>query len=111
MSGSDIIQKIDSLLESNQLDTRAGLYFMGQLVRDLFKYIEENKIHDAAITEAVQSFKTRVGNVETALNDFLAMRKKEQEAAVDERKFYRRAVIGGIITILLSELARWLLHV
>ena len=98
MSGADIIQKIDDLLESNQLDTRAGLYFMGQLVRDLFKYIEENKINDTAITDAVQSFKTRVGNVEVALNDFLKMRKTEQEKAEDERKFYRRAVIGGIIT-------------
>jgi hypothetical protein len=109
MSGDDLIERLDNLLEADQIDTRAGLYFMGQLVRDLFKYIEQNKINDTNVTEAVHSFKTRVGNVETALNSFLKMRQAEQAKAEDERKFYRRAVIGGIITIILSEAARWLL--
>ena len=108
MTGSSIIQKLDEMLRDGYLDTRAGLNFMGELVKDAFKYIDEERNKNNLEADKLHSFETRIGNVERGLNEFLAMRAREQEAAVDERKFYRRAVVGGIVAIVLSEAARWI---
>ena len=107
-SNSSIADKIDELLQSDAtFSTRSGVRFLTEVIRDAFEFIEQEKGRNATADEKQQSIITRVGNVESGLNEFLNLRKAEQLAAVDERKFYRRAVIGGIITIILSEAARW----
>lgn len=110
MTSSNIINKLDELLKDDRnFDTRAGLRFMAELVRDAFEFIEEEREKNVADADALKSFSTRIGHVENGLNDFLKMRAREQESAAAERTFYRRAVIGGIITILLGQIAQWLL--
>lgn len=110
MTGSNIIDQLDTLLKNNQLDTRAGLYFLGELVKDAFKYIEEQKAGDTQIAETLKSFSVRVGNVESGLNEFLKKREKEQEKAEDERKFYRRTVVSGIIMLVLSQVVQFIIQ-
>jgi len=107
---NSIARKIDELLSSDTtFSTRSGVRFLTEVIRDAYQYIEKIETRDEADRAMQNSIVTRLTQVENELNDFLTMRKTEQTAAADERKFYRRAVIGGIITILLSELARWLL--
>lgn len=110
MTGPGIIQQLDQLLRSNQLDTRAGLHFMGELVKDAFTYIEEQRNRDVIDADTLKSFSVRIGNVENGLNEFLKRREQEQRDAADERKFYRRAVIGGLITLIISQIAQWLIR-
>lgn len=109
MSASDLIDQLDDLLRDDRMDTSAGLHFLGELVKDAFKYIDEQRQKYEQDTDMMRSFATRIGNVEKGLNDFLTKREKEQDTAKDERTFYRRAVVGGIIVIVLNELARWFL--
>ena len=110
MNDTSIADKIDKLLEQDvTFSTRLGVRFLTEVIRDAYKYIEQIQTRDEADRQQQTSIVTRLGNVENGLNDFLKMRGKEQEKAEDERKFYRRAVIGGILSIALSELARWLL--
>src|SRR5262245_12627046 len=105
-----IAEKLDKMLEEDKdFTTRAGLRFMAELVRDAFRVLEKEKQRQETTDETQKSLETRITNIETTLNTFLAFRKAEQDKADDERKFYRRAVIGGLIAIALSELARWLL--
>jgi hypothetical protein len=99
-----MIDKIDMLLKENTFDTRAGLRFMGELVKDLFKFIEEEREKHGRDTEALSSFEFRLKNMETGLHDWMEIRKRDAEKAEDERKFYRRTVIGGIIMILIGQL-------
>jgi len=109
-NGSSIADKIDELLQSDAtFSTRSGVRFLTEVIRDAFEFIEQEKTRNATADETQGTIKARLTNVENGLNEFLNLRKAEQVAAVDERKFYRRAVIGGIITIILSEAARWLL--
>jgi len=110
MSGADIIQQLESLLKADKLDTRAGLYFLGELVKDAFEYIEEQKAGTKAAGTTLGSFEGRIKAVETKLDRFLEKREEEQNEAKEERKFYRRAVIGGLITIIISQIAQWLLR-
>jgi len=106
---TSIADKIDDLLQSDAtFSTRSGVRFLTEVIRDAFEFIEQEKSRNATADETQGTIKTRLTNVENGLNEFLNLRKAEQVAAVDERKFYRRAVIGGIITIILSEAARWI---
>jgi hypothetical protein len=109
-SGNSIADKIDKLLENDAtFSTRSGARFLTEVIRDAYKIIERLELRNQAADDAQKTLAAKVGIVETGLNEFLTMRKNEQTAAADERKFYRRAVIGGIIAIILSEAARWLL--
>jgi hypothetical protein len=102
-----MIEKIDQLLKENTFDTRAGLRFMGELVKDLFKFIDEEREKHRRDTEALSSFEYRLKSMETGLHEWMELRTAEKKEAADERKFYRRAVIGGLITIILSQIAQW----
>jgi predicted small metal-binding protein len=107
---NSMADKINELLQSDAtFSTRSGVRFLTEVIRDAFEYIEKEQQRNKEADDMQNSIKTRLTNVETGLNEFLTIRKNEQLAAADERKFYRRAVIGGIITIILSEAARWLL--
>ena len=104
-----IADKIDDLLKSDvTFSTRSGVRFLTEVIRDAFEFIEQEQIRNTTADEMQNTIKNRLTNVETGLNEFLTIRKNEQLAAADERKFYRRAVIGGIIAIILSEAARWI---
>lgn len=104
-----IADKLGEMLrDETSFDTRAGLRFMVELLQDAFEYIETEKKAHLVADETLRSFSTRIKNVEDGLFQFLENRKKEQERADDERKFYRRAVIGGIIAIVVSEIMRWI---
>lgn len=109
MTGTGIVSKIDELLRTNAFDTRAGLQFMGELVKDAFTFIDEQRRKNQNDTETLEGFDFRLKNMEKGLSDWMTQRSNEKREADDERKFYRRAVIGGIIAISLSELARWFL--
>ena len=100
-STQSVVNKIDELLEDDrQLSTRTGLRFMTTILKEALQVIGEASANDNSIL-------FRLNNVEKGLNDFLHKRESEQKEAADERKFYRRAVIGGLIAIGISELARW----
>lgn len=102
-----IAAKLDDLLkDETTFDTRAGLRFMVELVKDAFEYIETEKSKQEVTDDKLTSFETRIKNIENGLHEWMELRKKEKDQADDERKFYRRAVIGGIIAILLSQLAQ-----
>ena len=101
-----IADKIDELLKSDAtFTTRAGMRFMTEVVRDAFKFIEEEKQRNKEADEAQQSFITRLGNVETGLNDFLKLRAKEQERAETERVRWRWAIITPTIGLFFTMLA------
>jgi hypothetical protein len=105
---SSITQKIDELLKDDRtFTTRAGMRFMTEVVKDAFKFIEDEKERNKQNDSLIASIMVRLGHVENGLNEFLTIRSKEQEAAAGERMFYRRAVIGGLITIILSQIAQW----
>lgn len=110
MSAGGLIDKLSEVLSDNRMDTSAGLHFLGELVKDAFTYIDEQRAADEAKEDQLRSFSIRLGNVESALNSFLKRRETEQAKAEDERKFYRRAVIGGILAIVINELVRWLIQ-
>lgn len=110
MNGISLLNKLDEMLKRDEFDTRAGLYFMGELVKDAIQYIEDRRANDRAAETTLGTFESRVRGVENKLDQFLQRRDEEQKSAADERKFYRRAVIGGIITILLSQVAQWVLR-
>lgn len=106
----NIAIKLDELLKNEiALDTRAGLRFLVELVRDAFEFIEGEKQLQEGADDKLRSFETRIHNIENGLHEWMEIRRREKDQADDERKFYRRAVIGGIIAIILSELARWFL--
>jgi hypothetical protein len=105
MTTTNIINTLDEMLKNDKtFDTRAGLRFMAELVKDAFEFIDEERSKNTLEIEKLNSYAFRIGNVETALNEFLTLRKREQDAAIDERKFYRRTVIGGIVMILIGQL-------
>lgn len=110
MSARDITRKLDELLQDDaNFSTRSGLRFMTELVKDAFEFIDTEIDNRKTITTQQEDIVHRLEGVEKQLTEFLQMRKEEQKKADAERTFYRRAVIGGIITIVISEGARWLL--
>lgn len=101
-----IASKIEEILaDDRNFGTRTGLRFTLELVKDAFDYIEGEKVRSTQTTEKITTLEGRVGDIEDKLDGFLAARKTEQDDAKDERKFYRRAVIGGIISILLMQIS------
>lgn len=105
MSNS-IVKKIEEILEDDRnFSTRTGLRFTLEVVRDAFNFIDTEKEARAQNTQRLTGIEDRVEDIETKLNAFLNARKTEQDDAKDERKFYRRAVIGGIISILLMQIS------
>ena len=108
---ANIINKIDDLLKTDKnFDTRAGLRFLMEVIRDAFEYIEEKKVADQAVTTTLQVFERRIIGVENTLKAFLDRREVEQKKAEEERTFYRRAVFGGLISLILSQVASWFLR-
>ncbi len=109
--GESIAEKLDQLLaDDRNFDTRAGLRFMTELVRDAFRYIEAEKKRQEEACERDESIDKRVGTIETNLNDFLAMRAKEQEKNEAERNKWRWAIITPTLGLIIAEVARWLLN-
>ena len=110
MSATSIINTIDEMLKNDAtFDTRAGLRFMAELVKDAFEFIDEERTKNTVETGKLDSFSFRISNVEQGLHDFLELRKKEQERAEDERKYWRRLMIGSMVTILISQAMQWIL--
>lgn len=106
---ANIINKIDDLLKTDKnFDTRAGLRFMMEVIRDAFEYIEEKKTADQTTNTTLQLFERRIIGVEGTLKEFLERRETEQKKAEEERTFYRRAVLGGLLSLILSQLAQWI---
>jgi len=96
-----VIEKIDEMLEADQLTTRSGLRLMGEVLQEAMKVITDGG-------DEKQSIKTRLSNVENGLNDFMTMRKKEQEKAEAERIKWRWAIITPTIGVIVIEVAKWL---
>jgi hypothetical protein len=108
---STIADKIDQILaDDRNFSTRTGLRFTLEVLRDATNYIEKEKERTRKIDEKIDDVEDRLVNVENNLKDFLAARKVEQEKAEGERAWYRHAVIGGIISIFLSQLALYFLR-
>jgi hypothetical protein len=108
MSGTEIVKKLDELLKDDKnFDTRAGLRFMTELVRDAFDYIKQQKDGEKEKTQVQNSIITRIGNVENGLNEFLELRKREQEKAETERTWWRRAFIAPVIILLINQIVEW----
>lgn len=104
-----IADKIDELLKSDAtFTTRAGMRFMTEVIRDAFQFIEDEKKRNKEADQAQSSILTRLTQVETGLNNFLKMRKIEQDKAEEERKWWRRAIFAPLIVMVLSELLQWL---
>jgi len=104
-----IADKIDELLKDDRtFSTRAGLRFMTEVVRDAFKFIEEEKIRQSAADEKNKSIDFRLTNVESALNTFLEMRKKEQEVNEAERSKWRLAILAPTILLVIGEIVKWM---
>ena len=100
-----IADKIDELLKSDAtFTTRAGVRFMTEVVRDAFAFIEQEKKHQQEVDDKQKSIETRVGNVENGLNEFLKLRKTEQERAEAERVRWRWAIITPTIGLLFTTL-------
>jgi hypothetical protein len=103
-----IAEKIDELLaDDSNFDTRTGLRFMTELVKSAFEYIEDEKKKQSD-TDALQgSIITRITNVENGLNEFLKMRKAEQERNETERSKWRLAILSPTILLVVGELVKW----
>lgn len=111
MSGADIVNKLDELLKDDKnFDTRAGLRFMTELVRDAFDYIEAQKKSDQDKTSTQNSILTRLSHVENGLNDFMKLRKAEQEKAEVERRTWRWAIFTPITGYVVIEILKWILR-
>jgi len=104
-----ITEQLDKLLaDDKNFSTRSGLRFMTELVRDAFKFINDEQDNQKSTNEKLNSLDTRLGNVEKGLNDFLAIRRAEQEKNQSERTKWRWAFITPTIGLILIELFRWL---
>ena len=109
MTGSDIIRTLDDLLKDDRnFDTRAGLRLYAELVRDAFRYIEEQKKNDLEKTSIQNSILTRISVVEMGLKEFLERREAEQKKAEEERSKWRWAIIAPMLVILLNNTWDWL---
>src|SRR5919108_5677616 len=111
-----IVAKLDELLKDDRnFDTRAGLRFMGELVRDAFRYIEklegerdaEKKLHNAT-ADQMRSFKMRIENIEKGLHDWMELRSLEKKEADEERRWWRRTIMGALLVLTITELAKWI---
>lgn len=107
MTGS-IAEKIDELLKDDKtFTTRSGMRFLTELVKSAFEYIEKEKKLQSDTDVLQGSIVTRLANVENGLNDFLKMRKAEQEKAEDERKRWRLAILAPTVLLVVGELVKW----
>lgn len=104
MTSESIIQKIDDMLLRGDFDTRAGLSFMGELVKDAFRYINEQREAGESVSDVLASFEARIGNVEKGLKEWMDLRKEEAKKADEERKWWRRLILGTMFTLLLTNL-------
>ena len=105
-----ITSKIDELLKSDAtFSTRSGVRFLTEVIRDAYKYIEKIETRDEADRAMQNSIVTRLTNVETGLNDFLILRRKEQEKNEIERSKWRWAIITPTLGVIVIEIARWIL--
>lgn len=110
MSSSSITNKLDDLLKSGEkFDTRSGLRFLLELVKDAFEYIETQKSTEIEKTQRLYSFETRIKNIEHGLDEWMKLRKTEQEKAEEERKWWRRTIMGALLVLTITELAKWIL--
>lgn len=100
-----IADKIDELLQSDAtFSTRTGVRFMTEVIRDAYKYIEEEKKRNEDADKVQRSVNTRLTNVENGLNDFLKARRIEQERAEAERIKWRWALITPTIGLFFTML-------
>ena len=104
---ADALERL--LADDKNLDTRAGLRLYAELVKDAFKFIEANKILDEDTKSNISNIKTRITLVENGLNEFMALRKKEQQKNEAERSKWRWAIITPTIGLIAVEVAKWLL--
>jgi hypothetical protein len=97
-----VIQKIDVILEDDSnFTTRMGLRFMTIIMREALTVIGE-------ATDKQSNVDTRLKQVETTLEVFLADRKREKEQEETDRTKWRWAFVAPIIVIMLNELAKWI---
>ena len=113
MSEQTVVDKIDELLKDDtNFETRSGLRFMTELLKDAFKYIDKaNAVLETHSQDTIQ-LKDRVKGVEKTLDDFLEARAKEKEAEQKEadhqeaeRTRWRWAIVGPSIALLIGEVA------
>jgi hypothetical protein len=106
---SDTVSKtLEKLLEDDRnFDTRAGLRLYAELVRDAFRYIEDQKKREGEKSQVQNSILTRIGVVETGLREFMELRKKEQERAETDREKWRWAIIGPMAFLMLNQIFEW----
>ncbi len=95
-------EKIDEMLKDDKnFSTRTGLRFMTSIMRDALIVIAE-------AADDKNSVKTRLTNVEKALNDFLQKQEKKEQSAEEERKKWRWAILSPTIVLILAEVFRWI---
>ena len=104
-----IASKIEEILaDDRNFGTRTGLRFTLELVKDAFDYIEGEKIRSQQSDKRVGEIEDEVKGIKEKLDGLISTRTTEQAEAKDERKYYRRLVVGGIITIIMSQIALYL---
>lgn len=110
MSNS-IAEKIDELLKSDKtFSTRTGMTFLTQLVRDAFKYIEDEKTRENEDGKRLENLEERFGNFQRTFDAFLDARHTEQAKAEEERKWWRRAMLTPVFAILITEIVKLILN-
>jgi len=95
-----VIDKIDDALKNDNMETRQGLRFMATVMKEALLVIGDVATTNVTIT-------TRLGPMETTLNQFLLAQEKKEKRADEERTKWRWAVIGPMIGMLIAEIVRW----
>lgn len=108
MSGTQIIQKIDEMLREGNLETREGLRLQAEIIKEAFKYIEDERKRKQDNTDVQNSMLTRIGNVENGLRDFMELRKREQEVNESERQKWRWVIITPMAGYVVLEIVKWI---
>jgi len=96
-----VIDDINEALKDDNLETRQGLRFMATVLKKAIQVIsvtEENR----------QSVNTRLGHVETALNQFLLAQEKKEKTANEERTKWRWAFIAPMAAYVALEIMKWI---
>lgn len=102
---SGIANKLDELLkDGTSFDTRAGLRFLLELVKDAFEYIEVQRNAERDKTQTLVSFDFRIKNMEQGLHEWMETRRNDQKKAEEERVWWRRLILGSVLTLLITDL-------
>lgn len=101
-TADSVTEKIDEMLKDDKtFSTRQGVRFMTSILKDALIVIADSVVSN-------KSFDTRLGKVETSLNEFLAAQKDKTKRDEEERSKWRWAFIAPTIGLIIAEIFRWI---